>query len=431
MADHPKSPSLCVMPWIAQTIGTYGEVRICCYMDYEHAHYDDLDEGWNNGYMQGIRQQMLDGKRPDECFRCWRMEDHGDQSPRQLLNQAYMYDHKKVAREVEKRIDAGTHVDGSPLYFEIRFGNLCNLQCRMCSGAFSSQIVKDEAKLWSIDPKGSLQHLTHRPPPHSYNYKAFNWYEHDDPWEFINKAMPTMDRIKISGGEPTLSKECMDFLRRLVSEGYSKQISLGVNTNLTTVNKELLDIFKNFNKSDIMMSLDGIEETVEYIRYPVDWKTVRRNAGRVMELGRTNEVWSSFNMVVQAFNVLNLPAAMDEFFQLNEDHGVRETGFNISFSIIDWPVMYRLEELPPLIKIVARERLQHWLDKNGNDDYKMGLIKGGGLDAVMKILSDTSTSGDPQKVLDYQKFVDQNKKVSLEENLPLFTRLMKLSIVPS
>ena len=40
-------------------------------------HKDDLEEAWNSSKAKKIREQMLNGERPEMCTRCFPEEDAG------------------------------------------------------------------------------------------------------------------------------------------------------------------------------------------------------------------------------------------------------------------------------------------------------------------------------------------------------------------
>ena len=99
------------------------------------------DEIWNTEVYKKLRKDLLNGKKPKMCVRCWREEATGIKSAREGFNESYK-DH------IEEAI-ASTKEDGSApvkgVYVDLRLGNLCNLKCRMCGAINSSQIAKEES----------------------------------------------------------------------------------------------------------------------------------------------------------------------------------------------------------------------------------------------------------------------------------------------
>ena len=84
---------------------------------------DDINEMWNSKWMQNIRQEFIDGKRPETCQRCFREEDAGIRSPRIGYNEKWLKDDVKIEKEIPLDVR----------YVDLRLGNLCNLKCRMCN----------------------------------------------------------------------------------------------------------------------------------------------------------------------------------------------------------------------------------------------------------------------------------------------------------
>ena len=131
------SKTFCVYPWVHQMIETDGDVKLCCIAEtptsketgkHMNINRNKLSELWNDPYMQDIRRRMLEGKQVKDCGQCYRKEREGERSMRQVINPTW---------EIESPT---TTVETMPRYLDLRFGNLCNLRCRMCTGMYSSEL---------------------------------------------------------------------------------------------------------------------------------------------------------------------------------------------------------------------------------------------------------------------------------------------------
>ena len=81
----------CVLPWVSLEASPIGTVRPCCLADDELV--DDAGTKFslltadfasiqNSRAMTQLRQEFLDGKRPQTCRKCWNEERSGRTSKR-------------------------------------------------------------------------------------------------------------------------------------------------------------------------------------------------------------------------------------------------------------------------------------------------------------------------------------------------------------
>ena len=77
------SKTFCVLPFMSLATNASGNLRVCCNVipgkgfikkpngDIYKIYKDDMQEAWNSEVYQTLRQQMLDGERPEMCARCF------------------------------------------------------------------------------------------------------------------------------------------------------------------------------------------------------------------------------------------------------------------------------------------------------------------------------------------------------------------------
>ena len=84
MSKKLPSDTFCVLPFMHAAVNPGGGFRVCCNSnpannkvlkdDGSGKAYrifkDDINEMWNSKWMQNIRQEFIDGKRPETCQRC-------------------------------------------------------------------------------------------------------------------------------------------------------------------------------------------------------------------------------------------------------------------------------------------------------------------------------------------------------------------------
>lgn len=425
--DYENHPTFCLYPWVHRLIDTHGFLQLCCRDQGEPiGHVQDMGEDWNGPVMRDIRQKLVDGEKISACNDCWKQEAFGKVSHRQFFTRNWI-NLPGVRGVVDRSLKADMWVDAPPLYIEVRFGNLCNLTCKMCIGHSSTQVMKDAKKLKQLDPEGYNEFIPHEDGFLGIDYA---WYDDADNWEQIDQIIPYLRHITITGGEPTLIKKNMQFLRRIIDLGFAKQINVDITTNLTNINDDFLDLMSKFNLFHVAFSLDGYGDHYEYIRYPAKWDTIEENMKRVM--ARTYDcdtITVGVHMVVQLFNILYLPDILDKLFGLMSEYSSKFPKFisSVVLTTIHHPMTFNLSGAPDIVKAVALTRLEEWLDTNSHSEEVLDLLPTGSLDMIRNELQHEEYPQRAKRVLDYCKFLDQNKKVRLQGKIPELARLLEVA----
>jgi len=279
--------NFCVMPFVHAFV-TPNKISPCC------AYVGDLkfnskEQYWTSEQLKQIRANFLQNKQDKGCWDCWDKEKRGYSSLRQHSNQIY-------SKHIDE-IKQGKTFD-NPFYLDLRLGNLCNLKCRMCVSEWSSQIadeiLKNPNEDWGNDrPSEKIIELD------------------DDTWQTLDKWIPYVKRVFMTGGEPTIIKRNLDYIQKIIKTGHSKDIELIFTTNATNVNKEFLNVVKDFDKVHFSVSIDGTGDLANYIRFPSNWEKVKEN---LYTIGQ-NEVGVALNTTVQWLNMTRL----DEMFNFVEE----------------------------------------------------------------------------------------------------------------
>jgi hypothetical protein len=129
---------------------------------------------------------------------------------------------------------------------------------------------------------------------------------------FVDYA-PGIIHIDIPGGEPFLSgvAEQKQLLAHYIQTGQAKDISIHYTTNVTIhPDSEWWDLWQHFKEIDMQLSIDGVGQRYEYIRYPADWNTVLKNVNQYLQQQTSrNNLRLSVSHTVSAYNIYYL----DEF----------------------------------------------------------------------------------------------------------------------
>ena len=262
-----------------QMIDTNGAVKLCCVAEdptvKDHGKSmnvtdTDLSSVWNNDYMQNVRKRLLEGQQVKDCGQCYRKERRGEYSFRQRANQDWENEVDKILLQEKLTVDE------PPKYLDIRFGNLCNLKCRMCTGIYSKILGEELEAIADKDEEFRLL------GPDSAKSYTFDWYDNPSFWQDLKKYIPHVKLIYLTGGEPTLVQGNYEFLQQLIDKGHAQNISLVFNTNVTNFQQRFLDIINQFKQITLNLSIDGVEGVQEYIRYPSKWKHIQKNMDLLM-----------------------------------------------------------------------------------------------------------------------------------------------------
>ena len=244
---------------------------------------DDINEAWHSKTYKNIRQDFLNGNKPEICERCFREEDAGLKSARQSANEQWGTECSMTTTpEMDIR------------YVDLRLGNLCNLKCRMCNPYSSSIWTKEWNKVVTEEEQISQDEVT--------RLAQLDWPTKDKTWDNIKEILPSVEMIYFTGGEPTLTLEQMSLLEYCVNNEYT-DIILKYNTNLTNIPERILDLWKNFKKIRINASIDAIGDLNRYIRYPSSWEEITNNLDILKNIPN---VQVGIHTTVQMYNIFDL-----------------------------------------------------------------------------------------------------------------------------
>ena len=280
------SKTWCPLPWMSQAIRSNGDLRLCCQANTAegrgillkddgtpyNASEGNLAESRNSALMCQTRKDMLQGEWPQACLRCQREEDAGLVSRRsyetKLWQEAVTYEGAKKLTDSQGRIETKS----SPVVaMDIRFGNKCNLKCRMCSPMDSNSWYSDHYKLFGATYKeatGEVRLIPKENGRFDTTPIRYDWYESPQFWNDLDQLIPEVKFIQTVGGEPFLIDQYYDFLERMIEKGHAKDTTLESNSNLTVLPERALKLWQHFKCIRIGASIDGIGKVNDYVRHP-------------------------------------------------------------------------------------------------------------------------------------------------------------------
>jgi hypothetical protein len=270
-----------------------------------------LNDARNAPMLKQARLDMLEGKWPNACTRCKNEEAAGIRSRMQYENERWSAD---GTWNLKKAISA-TNADGSinvgevpVVFYDLRFGNLCNLKCRMCGPTDSSQWYEDQVKMFGNkyqDTQGIVELQKDNKGKYKPVVDIYGWYEDSSMWRQLENNMPNIKHLYLVGGEPLMINQHYAFLQKCIDAGHADHIVLEYNTNITNIPDRAWNIWKHFKQIEIGASVDGIGKIVEYIRHPVKWEMLERNIQTLDNAEGNFKLWLA--PTIQIINSMHLP----------------------------------------------------------------------------------------------------------------------------
>ena len=348
--------TFCPIPWIFQAVRSNGDIRVCCQANVTknrgvvrkedgtayNAGIDDLSEARNAQLMKDIRKNMLSSKWSEECGRCMKEEENGLTSRRQYERVQWKYSIIDALKNTKS--DGSIDVNKSPTkYYDLRFGNFCNLKCRMCGPSDSNAWFEDWIKLTG---KTSFNDTSGEVTIEEVNGKLcaadFDWPNSEMFWTQLERNIQYMEHVYFAGGEPMLIERHYEFLQKCIDSGFAENIMLEYNTNGTTLPPRVVNLWKKFKEVRLGVSVDGMGAILEYQRHPVKWTKVLKNLNTIDKLPKNIKAWIAFT--VTAYNVEH----MIDFMKWK----IQESGWTkINNSAIKPFVTYHVAHNPPHLNI--------------------------------------------------------------------------------
>lgn len=359
-----KKKSLCALPWLHIHVTPDQNIMPCCIANMENV--DDvrstMDDGimdWmNSDAMKKMRLDMLNGEQPNACKTCYHQEISMESFRKTTLRE---YD-----EFLEENI-ANTNEDGSldefkMRYLDMRFSNLCNMKCRTCGSAYSSQWEIEDAKY----------NVYFNQPINEINTPVIV--------EELKQQLPNLKKAYFAGGEPLIMDDHYMLLEEMIRLGKT-DIQLSYNTNISKLkyrDKDLMKLWSQFqHKVQIYASLDDFGSKAEYIRHGTKWNEVMKNYEK---LHKDSTVQLNITSSISLFNWPTLTTFIDYLqeqelapwarvnggaWQINPIYGPEE------FSFQALPIEYKKQVIAEQKEYIQKLRV---LDKNRNVAHQVELL---------------------------------------------------------
>jgi hypothetical protein len=450
-----RTTMLCPLPWIGSSVRSNGDLRVCCQANqgpkrgilskedgsvFNAANPGDIENSRNSSMMIDVRKHMIEGKWHEECVRCKREVESGMDARIRYENEIWMeqglldWDHLLNNTDEDGKIKTD---EIGLQYYDIRFGNLCNLKCIMCGPTDSSNWYDDHFELHGSvfrDTHGKVILIKNEKDRAVPKEDVYSWHQNDQYWSDMEKGIPKINKLYIVGGEPLLIDRHYEFLQKCVDLGYSKNITVEYNTNLTNLPAKALSIWKHFKRINIGASVDGVGDLNYYMRPPSNFNQIHKNLKKLSEAEGEYKVWIA--ATVNIFNVLHLPEFIEWIIEnklprINDDN--RKPLLNPH--PLHGPKHYNIRALPELAKLAVVEKynkyrpilkdkieIQNWSSER---KYYSKLEVDKILDSYIKFMYAEDYSSELKTFWRLTRKLDSIRGNSIEEYIPELYELIK------
>ena len=242
---YSPNDKYCPIPFFSAEIFSSKIFKLCCVSDTKIETSDiELKDFWMSNIMADIRKKMLKGKGLEHCRSCYAKEASGTKSMRQYS------------------LDDMGYLDlpfSFPTHLQLKVSNICNLKCIMCSSTYSTKWNEDIH--WIAD-------MHYMEKQKSYQIEKNKLKSIIDSFLLHN---PTKNKIlELYGGESMLAKNFWNLLEQYPKKQF-QQIIFSTHTNATILRRQHLENLVKFKESRIALSIDGIDDVFEYVRFPGKW----------------------------------------------------------------------------------------------------------------------------------------------------------------
>lgn len=342
------SNAFCLYPFVSSYTNLSGDCLFCCY-GKKAIQPDEIDS---------LRTKIYNDEKIDHCSHCYDIEEAGLVSPRIEQNTLWL-DTPEISEYIKNWTPGNTKIS----YYDIRYNNRCNLACIMCDARSSSLIAKE----FNIE-----------------NPKYANTFDDD--------ALINATQIYIAGGEPLITKECLQLLTKIGASDIQPNVI--INTNLTRVDTKLLDIFKHLKNLLLVVSVDGYGRVNEYHRHPLNWNVFTENLDKIKDAN----IAIRFNTVVDAISVINVHKLLSLTDQVD----------SWKLEIIRSPDVLQLSNVPKHHKDEFSQNVKKLFDTRFNNN-----------DIINKILDDINSKGDPEALAKFIYATDSRKGINHKNYLDI------------
>ncbi len=409
-----------------------GLVQICCVAsdqlkdENQNPYYLDktsLLDIWNSTHMREIRKKMLGGESVKGCEICYSQDQLGKNSFRQRNNDYWLsrLGSEKFTSLVEESAQVDFENKSAPAFLDLRMGNKCNLKCRTCNPYNSVQIEKEYEQL-NTESDGEYKKFWKK---NNFEFFKFEpWFEDQNFWLQLESFVPQLQRLYLTGGEPTLIEGNYKLMNLCIEQNRAKDIEIVFNINFTNLPEEFLKAIEQFKSATIVASIDAYGDLNDYIRSGSKWKKIEENL-EIFLKNKTSQISLGFSPVVQSYNILKIT----ELFSFIEDLSNKyEESFFVDTLFCYAPDFMDFIYLPRDIKLQAIESIKSWKTKSERSNSSLqNDIFNNSVESLLRRLEESLDLVNSEKLKQlayYTKTLDKKRNTSIDNHFPEFKDIL-------
>ena len=367
----PISDSYCAAKWLNATIWLGNGQTTSCH--HPLGHQIDAAELLTNPsaihntpHKKYMRKLMQEGKRPQECEYCWKIEDIGRDNMSDRVYKTAVFEEEHILHTAKADWQENTMLKT----LEISFDRTCNFACSYCNPSFSTTWVKDIHKFGpyrNIDGDARSHFINEadhaKPLPddiNPYSQAFWRWWEEG--------LADNLEEIRITGGEPLMAPgvwKLFEWFRnnqeRATNRSDGKVLRYAINSNLVPkddIMDKLIEYSHFVPYMEVYTSCEAFGAHAEYIRDGFDWNKWIHNLGRLHTEGNIKK--THMMMTINSLCLASIVQFMDQMMEFKKIHNTVYP--TMSLNILRFPSFQSCAMLPTEIRQKYKDQLQVWLD---------------------------------------------------------------------
>lgn len=402
------SDSYCAAKWLNATIWLGNGQTASCHHPLGHQiDANELIENptaiHNTPHKKYMRKLMQEGKRPQECEYCWKIEDLGRNSISDRVYKTAVFEEKHILETSYADWEENTMLRT----LEISFDRTCNFACSYCNPSFSTTWVKDIHKFGpyrNIDGDARSHFINEAPhakpipdDENPYIQAFWRW------WEMTDGLSDNLEEIRITGGEPLMAPgvwKLFEWFRdnqeRVNNRKDGKVMRYAINSNLVPKDEimdKLIELSHFVPHLEIYTSAESVGKHSEYIRDGFIWDKWLKNLTRLHTEGNIKK--THLMMTINSLCLASITEFMSEMLEFKKRHNTVYP--TMSLNILRFPSFQSCSMLPMTIRQKYSEKLQVWLNEQIEKNEKIDLHKNGNLWPILTPIEREQT----QRLIDY------------------------------
>lgn len=371
------SPTFCMAKFHEATIWLYSSKIAGCHHTPLFPTGTDKITFFNNSAKREQQEKMISGEKPRECNYCWKLEDRGLTSDRELKSLNF-----KTHLPYENYLDKNYNF--KPKALELAFQNTCNLACAYCSPSFSTEWINDiknNGMYTNIDSDIKMHYSRGIDNNVPVDMNLF--------WEWFDDISEDLQSIRITGGEPLLHEETFKTFEKILKVNPNAECV--IHTNLCQkplIIDRFINSIKNLKNVRINVSNESSGSVAEFIRDGMIYSEWLSNVERLIN---ETSATVSISTTITALSLVGLDGLYKDIIKIR---GNKKLPY-ISVNFATYPVFQSLCSL-------SEEDRIFYLNKYSNF---FNVIKNDLLDLELEPYSRLLSMLEPNLVdLNYQKY---------------------------